>query len=59
MIVSLGMLGEQIPYGKTVEKLDADAAVRKYRPKVVIACWVTHRFDPAQPHAGGMRDRRR
>lgn len=42
-----------VPYGENVEKLDAVAAVKKYRPNVVIACWVTHRFDPAQPHAGG------
>ncbi|WP_285412940.1 hypothetical protein [Variovorax sp. efr-133-TYG-130] len=49
-----GQIGQPtVPYGKNVETLDADAAVRKYRPNVVIACWVTHRFDPAQPHAGG------
>ncbi|BEP53023.1 hypothetical protein GmRootV118_02670 [Variovorax sp. V118] len=42
-----------VPYGENVEKLDATAAVAKYRPNVVIACWVTHRFDPARPHAGG------
>ncbi|WP_198086651.1 hypothetical protein [Variovorax sp. E3] len=42
-----------VPYGKNVEKLDAADAVAKYRPNVVIACWVTHRFDPERPHAGG------
>ena len=42
-----------VPYGEHVEKLDAAAAVEQYRPDVVIACWVTHRFDPGRPHAGG------
>lgn len=42
-----------VPYGENVEKLDAAAAVAKYRPHVVIACWVTHRFDPNRPYAGG------
>lgn len=42
-----------VPYGGHVEKLDAAAAVEKYRPEVVVACWVTHRFDPARRHAGG------
>lgn len=31
----------------------AKEAVEKYRPSVVIACWVTHRFNPSRPHAGG------
>lgn len=44
-----------VPYGDHVEKLDAASAVGKYRPDVVIACWVTHRFDPQRPHAGGNR----
>lgn len=42
-----------VPYGQNVEKLDAVAAVKKYRPNVVIACWVTHRFDSDRPDAGG------
>lgn len=42
-----------VPYGIHVEKLDAACAVEKYRPSVVIACWVTHRFDPHDPDAGG------
>ncbi|MCY1516230.1 hypothetical protein D9M68_508510 [compost metagenome] len=42
-----------VPYGENVEKLDASTAVAKYQPNVVIACWVTHRFDPGRPHAGG------
>lgn len=42
-----------IHYGNHVEKLDAERAVAKYRPQVVIACWVTHRFDEAAPQRGG------
>jgi hypothetical protein len=42
-----------VPYGPNVEKLDAHHAVAQHGPQVVIACWVTHRFDPMAPHAGG------
>lgn len=42
-----------VPYGAHVENLDAMDAVRKHQPEVVIACWVTHRFDPARPGLGG------
>lgn len=42
-----------VPYGEHVEKLDAMLAVQRYRPNVVIACWVTHRFDADRPYAGG------
>jgi hypothetical protein len=34
-----------VPYGDHVEKLEAAAALAKYRPQVVIACWVTHRLE--------------
>lgn len=47
-------LGQPIvPYGRNVEKLDAAAAVAKHKPQVVIACWVTHRFDPRRAEAEG------
>ena len=47
-------LGQRtVPHGGNVEKLDAAAAIAKYRPDVVIACWVTHRFDPCRPDARG------
>jgi hypothetical protein len=36
-----------------VEKLDAVAAIAKYRPQVVIACWITHRLEADRPEAGG------
>lgn len=42
-----------VRYGDHVEKLDAAAAVIHYRPQVVIAAWVTHRYDPTRPDAGG------
>lgn len=42
-----------VPYGEDVEKLDAISAVQRYKPSVVIACWVMHLFDPDRPDAGG------
>jgi hypothetical protein len=42
-----------VKYGDHVERLDALAAVCKYRPQVVVGCWVTHRFDALQPHREG------
>lgn len=45
-----------IRYGDHVEALDAQAAVAKYKPQVVIASWVTHRYDPARHDAGGNQD---
>jgi hypothetical protein len=42
-----------VPYGDHVEKLDAVLALRKYRPNVVVACWVTHLFDAHRPDAEG------
>jgi len=42
-----------VPYGPNVQRLDARAALRTYRPQVVIACWVTHKFDPGRPEAEG------
>lgn len=42
-----------VRYGDHVEKLDAHAAVAKYKPQVVIASWVTHRYDPSRHDAGG------
>ena len=42
-----------VPYGPNVQKLEAKAAVRLYRPQVVIGCWVTHKYDPNRHAAGG------
>jgi hypothetical protein len=45
-----------VPYGPHVEKLDALEAVEKYRPEVVIGCWVTHKYHPGRHAAGGNAD---
>src|SRR3954462_9173889 len=42
-----------VPYGPNVECLTAYDAVRKYDPDVVLGCWVTHKFDLAQPWRKG------
>ncbi len=42
-----------VPYGPNVIDCPAHRAVRRFRPQVVIGCWVTHKFDPARPQAGG------
>lgn len=42
-----------IRYGDNVETLDALAAVKKYKPQVVVASWVTHRYDSRRHWAGG------
>lgn len=42
-----------ISYGEHVEQLDAAQAISKHKPQVVVACWVTHRYDPARHAAGG------
>lgn len=35
---------EPIPYGPHVERLEASEAVERYKPRVVLASWVTFRF---------------
>lgn len=42
-----------VPYGPNVIDCPANVAVRKYRPEVVIGCWVTHKYDPRRHAAGG------
>ena len=44
-----------IEYPKWVEKRDAHAAIRKYKPEVVVASWVTQWADPRgdAPPGGG------
>jgi len=42
-----------VPYGSDVEKLTALEAVEKYRPRVVVAAWVTHRFNRERPNLHG------
>lgn len=46
-----------VRYPEWVEGIDALDAVRKYRPEVVVGCWVTEWIDPALPlpaHGGNM-----
>lgn len=42
-----------VRYGRHVEKLDAMQAIERYRPQVVLASWVTHRYRADQPAYGG------
>ena len=42
-----------IRYGARVRELDAAGALRALRPQVVVASWVTHRYDPSRHAAGG------
>lgn len=42
-----------VQYGAWVENLDANAAVQKHRPDVVLGCWVTHRYREDRHDAGG------
>lgn len=42
-----------VVYGPSVEELDGNAAVLKYKPDVVVACWVTHLYREDRHHAGG------
>jgi len=42
-----------IEYGQDVEKIEALAAVEKYKPDVVVGCWVTQWIDPCLPPPSG------
>jgi hypothetical protein len=42
-----------VPYGPNVVECDAARAVRRYKPQVVIGCWVTHKYDRKRHAAGG------
>lgn len=44
-----------IAYGSWVEKIDAIAAAKKYKPDIIIGSWITHWIDPdkAMPVGGG------
>jgi hypothetical protein len=42
-----------VKYGEWVENLDAHAAVDQYRPDVVLACWVTHKYREDRPELSG------
>ena len=40
-------------YGDKVEGIDAHDAIRRYRPQVVVASWVTHKYREDRAWAGG------
>lgn len=42
-----------IDYGKHVRKIDALGYVSRYEPDLVIASWVSHRFNPKKPEMMG------
>lgn len=42
-----------ITYGQHVERLDAEAAVARHKPEVVVAAWVTHKYNAAEHQRGG------
>lgn len=42
-----------ISYGAHVMKMDAMDAVRRLKPRIVFAAWVTHKFDPRRPELKG------
>ena len=43
-----------ITYGEDVEHLDAISAIKKYRPEVVVASWVTHKFKEGMEYGNAM-----
>jgi hypothetical protein len=43
----------RIAYPHWVEKLDALAAIKRYRPAIVIGSWITHWIDPNKPPPKG------
>jgi len=42
-----------VTYGKNVVKVNANSAVKRYNPEVVIGCWVTHKFVESEEWRGG------
>ena len=44
---------QTVRYGRNVDRVDALAAIAKYRPRVVVSAWVTHLYDPANSENGG------
>lgn len=42
-----------VQYPDDIEELTALDAVAKYRPQVVVACWVTHIYREEEPERGG------
>lgn len=42
-----------IKYGTNVERLDGTDALAKYAPRVIVACWLTHKRIDSEPERGG------
>ena len=42
-----------VPYGKHVEKMDGNEAIKKVKPKVVIGAYCTHKYNPNEHWRGG------
>lgn len=42
-----------INYPSDVEKINGNAAVKKYKPSVVIGSWITSKYNPNKPEIGG------
>lgn len=42
-----------VDYGPNVERIEALDAVKKYKPEVVIGCWITHRYNARDPDREG------
>ncbi len=42
-----------VPYGDNVIEMAGNRAVRHYKPDIVLACWVTHKYRPHRHSDGG------
>lgn len=42
-----------IRYHDDIERLDAQEVIEKYKPEVVVGCWVTHVYDAMEHFRGG------
>jgi hypothetical protein len=42
-----------VPYGPNVERIDGVAALGKYHPHTILACWLTHLYRPKHHARGG------
>lgn len=42
-----------VQYGKDVLKYEAVKAVKRFKPQVVLGCWVTHKYRPDEHDRGG------
>ncbi len=42
-----------VRYGSNVQRIDAESAVKLYKPNTVIGSWVTHKYNPEKHSIGG------